>query len=110
MMFPATVNTFIYLIAAHFLCDFALQGDYMARVKKPYAFPEWGWALSGHAIIHGAAVTWILGNLFLGLAEMFVHLVTDAVKCQDRISYHTDQWIHLISKCAWLALALLYPM
>lgn len=96
----------LYLLGAHFLCDFALQGDYMARAKKPRGALEWPWAFFGHGIIHGAAVTLITQSPWLGLAEVFFHCWIDAAKCEGFISYHVDQWLHIACKAVWLVLTL----
>lgn len=101
--------TALYLLGLHFLCDFALQGDYMARAKNRFVdkpAPEWFWALGGHAIIHGAAVCLVLGWQ-LGVAEAVTHFVIDYAKCEGRISYNDDQVVHIACKAAWLAVAVL---
>lgn len=103
----AAVTTLLYLFGLHFLCDFALQGDYMARAKDRFAgnpAPEWFWALGGHALIHGAAVCLLLG-CWLGVAEAAAHCAIDYAKCARRISYDVDQTLHLASKVMWFALA-----
>lgn len=100
--------TLLYLLGAHFLCDFALQGDYMARVKNPVKprAPEWFWALAGHSLIHGAAVCLILQNVWLGLAEADMHFLIDTLKCEGRLSYDNDQVVHITCKLIWLTIAL----
>ena len=47
------------LVVAHFLCDFPLQGDFLAKAKNPEApLPgvPWQWAMLAHAAIHAGAV------------------------------------------------------
>jgi len=97
----------LQLLGLHFLCDFALQGDYMARAKNRFVdkpAPEWFWALGGHALIHGAAVGSLLGWQ-LGCAEAVMHCVIDYAKCERRISYNDDQIMHIACKVGWLAIA-----
>jgi hypothetical protein len=101
------MSKLLYLFALHFLCDFALQGDYMARAKNPFAdkpASEWFWALGGHSLIHGAAVCLLLGWR-LGMAEAVAHCVIDYAKCARRVSYDLDQASHLLCKLIWLSLA-----
>lgn len=99
----------LQLIAAHFLCDFALQGDYMARVKNPHGLaPEWFWAMAGHGAIHGCAVAMITGSLLLGMLEWALHCCIDILKCDGRISYNTDQALHLGCKAFYVAWALVW--
>lgn len=102
------VETLIYLLAAHFLCDYPLQGDYMAQAKNRHtpagANGIWTHVLVGHAIIHGAAVLLITGSLWMCLAEIVIHGVTDLLKCEKRISYHVDQAIHIACKVLWVVL------
>jgi len=96
------------LLAAHFLCDYPLQGDYMAQAKNRHtpagANGIWIHVLIGHAVIHGAAVGIITGSPVLGLAEVAVHWLTDFLKCEKRISYHVDQAIHIAAKVLWVVL------
>ncbi len=99
------------LVAAHFLCDYGLQGETMAREKSRWStselqkFVPWYHWLTAHAFIHGGAVLFILGFWQLALVETAVHWVTDYLKCSKRIGINTDQAIHLISKLVWLAIA-----
>jgi hypothetical protein len=40
------------------------------------------------------------------LAEVFIHAITDHLKCEKKIGINTDQAIHIICKIVWAALAL----
>lgn len=96
------------LVAAHALCDFPLQGDYLSRGKNhkaPLPGTPWFLLLMMHALIHGGAVTLITGSLWLGLAETAVHAATDYAKCDGRIGYVTDQGIHVAFKILLAVLA-----
>lgn len=60
----------VYMIAAHFLLDYALQGDWMSKAKNATldlvpGEKIWPLALFGHALIHATAVQIISGNWFL---------------------------------------------
>jgi hypothetical protein len=40
----------------------------------------------------------------LALAEFMAHTATDYAKCSGKISYNTDQAIHIACKCVWVAM------
>ena len=96
------------LVMAHALADYPLQGDFLARAKNrtaPVPGVPWQQALGAHSAIHGGFVAIITGSIWLGLAEFVVHWITDDLKCRSRISFNTDQAIHLTCKVIWCALA-----
>ena len=110
------MEIFIFLIAAHFLCDYPLQGNYMAMAKNRHVlreddffnipkWEEWPWVLSGHAFIHGGAVYLITGLWYLGLAEAIIHWITDDSKCGGKLTYNQDQFIHIACKVTWAIIA-----
>lgn len=93
------------LLMAHFLCDFGLQSDRMAKEKCPGCDPTlpWGWWLTAHASIHGLAVALLTGLPMLGVAETASHALIDHSKCAGRITLRTDQILHLLCKALWVA-------
>jgi hypothetical protein len=93
------------LVMAHFVGDFALQSDRMAREKCPRCDKTlpWGWWMVAHASTHGLAVALLTGVPWLGLAEAAVHAVIDGQKCSGRISLATDQTLHVLCKVLWVA-------
>jgi hypothetical protein len=96
------------LIAAYALCDYPLQGDFLARAKNraaPIPGVPWYQALGAHAIIHGGAVALLTGSPLLGLAEVLAHATIDDAKCTGKIGFNTDQTLHIACKAAWAALA-----
>lgn len=98
----------IALIGAHYFFDYAGQGDFMAKAKNPSSpIPgvPWEHVMSAHCAIHGAAAALITGIWWVFVAEHFVHMFTDILKCKGRISFAVDQNIHLVSKVAWVLLA-----
>lgn len=101
----APVSLLPLLLMAHFLCDFSLQSDRMAKEKCrgcDQTLP-WGWWLTAHTAIHGLAVALLTGVPLLGVAEMAVHALIDQNKCGGRISLRTDQVLHLLCKVLWVA-------
>ena len=99
---------FSLFIAGHALIDFPLQGDTTAVNKNRHAKTElqkhvpFIYWLASHAIIHGAAVGLITGNVFLGIAEAVAHGVIDYGKCEKWFSIHVDQFLHILCKVLWL--------
>lgn len=97
----------VLLVFLHFVADFALQSEAMARGKCPGAGGPvpWPWWLSAHGACHGLAVMLVTGSAGLGLAEAASHGLIDWLKCRGRLSFTADQLLHLACKGLWLALA-----
>jgi hypothetical protein len=104
------LELFALMVAGHALADYPLQGDFLAKAKN-HAAPIPGvpfyQALGAHSAIHAGFVGVITGSIWLALAEFTIHAATDYAKCDGRISYNTDQAIHIGCKFAWAALAAL---
>ncbi|WP_223999015.1 DUF3307 domain-containing protein [Aureimonas sp. SA4125] len=99
------LEVFALLVAAHAVADYPLQGDFLSRAKNrvsPVVGVPWYQALGAHAAIHAGAVGIVTGSLALGLAEFVAHAVIDDLKCRGRISYITDQALHVACKAAWV--------
>lgn len=102
----------VYMIAAHFLLDYALQGDWMSKAKNPSLdlVPGeriWPIALFGHALLHATAVQLITGSWVFFAAELIVHAFTDYAKCKGRFGYNADQFAHIGSKLVFAGFLLL---
>ena len=99
---------FALLVGAHFLADYPLQGDFLARGKNrfspipgvPFYHP-----LAAHSAIHGLLVGLITGSLILACAETLIHAFADDQKCAGRISYNQDQVLHIGCKIVWAIFA-----
>lgn len=99
----------IALFGAHALFDYAGQGDFMSKAKNasaPIPGVPWWNVLAAHSAIHGAAVALITGLWWLFPFEAAIHFATDNAKCRGRISYNTDQAVHIVCKLAWWLIAL----
>lgn len=97
----------IALIGGHFIADYPLQGDFLAKAKNrtaPIPGVPWWQALGAHSAIHGAVVALLTGIWWLFLAEAVVHWLTDDAKCHGRLSFNQDQAIHLACKLVWFAI------
>lgn len=105
----STAEMVLLLCAVHFVADFPLQGDFVAKFKNRHA-PDtgmgvvWPWCLTAHAAAHGLAVGVVTGSVALGLAEFFVHWAIDFGKCEGWFNFHVDQGAHLSCKILWTAL------
>ncbi len=103
-------TTLFYLIAAHALVDFSLQNEFIAVYKNRHEHRNsdkstiWPYLLSAHALQHGLAVFIVTQKLSLGLAETAVHWITDFGKSEGWYGFHTDQFIHVVTKIVWLLL------
>lgn len=93
-----------YLLAAHGLCDYPLQGDFLARGKNhtaPLPGVPWYQCLFWHAMIHAGAVALITHSVTLGIAELVCHFYLDYFKCDNAFGWNTDQAAHVVCKVFW---------
>jgi hypothetical protein len=109
-MSPTAFATILFwLLVGHALCDFPLQGEYLAACKRRAhrhgAGGMWVFGLSAHALIHAGAVALVTGSIGLGLCEFAAHWTIDCLKCEGKISTATDQALHFVCKLAWAAAA-----
>lgn len=110
------IALFIKLIMGHAVADFALQSDAMAKGKNRHISPIfvppgqklqicWPYWLAAHGLVHGAMVTFITGNVRLGLLEALCHVVVDFGKCENVYGIHVDQAFHVLFKVAIVLMA-----
>ena len=105
------MDLFFMLLAAHALCDYPLQGDFLARGKNhraPLPGVPWWQCLWAHALIHGGAVALLTHRWEIGVLEMAAHAVIDNAKCAGRISFNTDQALHVACKIVWVLIVVLW--
>ena len=97
-----------WLVVAHAVCDYPLQGDFLAKAKNhkaPIPGVDWWIALGAHSAIHAGAVALVTGNIVWGVAEFAVHFVIDHMKCAGVFGFRTDQILHISTKVAiWVAI------
>lgn len=92
-------------IIGHAVADYPLQGDFLAKAKnhlKPIPGINPMIALKMHAFIHAGVVWIITGSFFLSLFESVAHTLIDYLKCDERISFTTDQILHVSCKVAYV--------
>ena len=105
------VEIIILLIAAHCLCDYPLQGDFMAQGKNrntPVGEKIWFMILPSHAAIHAGAVMLITGLPLAALLEFVSHTVIDFLKCEEKISFAQDQAAHIAVKALIVVMVVAY--
>lgn len=96
------------LVALHYVADFPLQGEYLAKAKNRNLDKGrgiWPHALMAHSMIHGGMVALATGSVWLGVAEVVCHAATDYLKCSGRMSFTEDQIKHLVHKITWAIIA-----
>jgi hypothetical protein len=98
------------LLVGHALADYPLQGDFLAQAKnRNTAIGKvfWPHALAAHSVIHGGFVLLLTGSLWLALTEVFVHAITDWLKCEGQLSLNQDQAVHVACKVIYAAAVVL---
>lgn len=98
---------FFCLIVGHMIADYPLQGDFLARGKNrqnPIPGVPWQHPLAAHCFIHAGFVFLFTGSLLISLAELVAHALIDDAKCAGKISYDTDQALHIACKALWVAI------
>jgi hypothetical protein len=101
---------FFWLLVGHAVADFPLQAGPMAVEKCRRSASDlqrtvpWFYWLTAHALIHGGAVFFVTGSLFLALLETVVHWLIDFAKCEGLFGIHVDQALHVGCKVLWCVL------
>lgn len=98
------------LIFFHFIADYPLQGEFLAKAKNrnaPIPHIPWQQALFAHSFIHAGFVFLATGSVFAFFGELIVHAITDDAKCRGELTFNQDQAIHFACKVLWAALAVL---
>lgn len=105
------LETFSLLMVAHFIADYPLQGEFLAKGKNrtaPIPGVPWQHPLTAHAVIHGGFVGLITGELWLGFAEAVAHWIIDDAKCRGKFGYNADQALHAVCKVVWAVISVMY--
>lgn len=102
------LHIFALLLIGHYVADYPLQGDFLARAKNrlhPVPGVPWRQALGAHAAIHAGSVYIVTGSLLLALAELVAHAFIDDLKCAGKVSFTADQQLHVFCKLVWALIA-----
>jgi hypothetical protein len=99
-------------LIGHALCDFPLQGEYLANGKNwrflkhlqdPSRPPQiWVACMSAHCLIHTGAVWIITGSPLIAVAEFVLHWCIDVAKCRGMTTFNQDQSLHVLCKVAYV--------
>lgn len=103
-MIELNVSLLFWLVVGHAVCDYPLQGDFLARGKNHKStIPgiDWWVCLIAHSLIHAGAVALLTGDIRLGFGEFFFHCMIDYGKCNGNFGFKSDQGLHLFCKLAW---------
>lgn len=111
------LELFFALLIGHAVCDYPLQGDFLARGKNrfsPLPGIPWYWCMGAHAAIHAGAVWALTGAWWLGALELIAHWWIDDWKCKAnttavnpetlKLLFDRDQLNHITCKAMWVAL------
>lgn len=97
----SATSTMLALLVGHTLCDYPLQGSFLAAAKN-HRNPIQGinpiWCLLCHSAIHGGMVAFVTGSMWAGGFEFLTHAIIDYAKCDGRIGFMADQWLHVACK------------
>lgn len=103
------ISFLFLLLVGHALADYPLQGAFIARFKNRNTdnpFPDeghpWVTLLLAHCFIHAGFVFMITGVLWLALIELVLHFVIDVLKNECKISFRTDQILHVVCKVVYV--------
>jgi hypothetical protein len=94
----------LLLLAGHAICDYPLQGEFLAKGKNINTpIPGMGWQqlMLAHCLIHCGMVLLITGSVWMALAELVIHFITDTLKCEGVINFNQDQAVHYGCKVLW---------
>ena len=93
------ITLFATLLCTHFLLDFAIQGDFVAKYKARIVDDSnnvmWKWVLTAHAASHTLPVLLLTQSVLLGLVMFISHFVIDFLKCEQKINFNQDQTLHI---------------
>jgi len=98
------MTTLFWLLVGHALCDYPLQGDFLARGKNhksPIPGVPFYQCLVAHALIQAGSVALITGSMAAGMAEFVAHVVIDYGKCDGWYGFNVDQALHIACTLVW---------
>jgi hypothetical protein len=101
------IELMFLLMIGHAFADYPMQSDFVATAKNhttELGKVFWKWVLPSHGLIHAAPVYLITGSFVLALAEFVCHTVIDYLKCDGKLTFNQDQWLHVACKVLWVGL------
>ena len=95
------MTTLYLLVTVHLLCDYPLQGDFLAKCKNRrlglISIPWW-LAMASHTGIHSLGVYIVTQSMTLALIEWVLHFGIDVLKCEEKTNILEDQILHILCK------------
>ena len=86
------------LLAFHFLGDYVLQTDFLAKTKTTNY-----WHLIAHCVLYALPFCLYFGFSYKIIGIFVTHMVIDYLKARkDRISYLVDQILHIMVLAVFL--------
>lgn len=104
------MSVLFWLIVSHFVCDYPLQSDFMAKGKNRHTAitgMSWWIIMAAHCAVHAGGVALATSNWKLGIAEFVFHYFIDCGKCEGVLGFKGDQALHLACKGFWFTLVLM---
>lgn len=103
------LSLFFALVIGHAICDFPLQGEFLAAGKNrnvkmpdpegdPFPGNLWAYCLTAHSLIHAGMVWLVTGSALFGLIEFVCHWLIDFGKCEKWTNFAGDQALHILCK------------
>lgn len=96
-------QAFIVLLALHFLGDFPMQGEFLAKGKNHLTNPPEVWitCLIAHCTIHAGLVLAVTGEIVLAGIVFVTHACIDMLKCNGDLgegpeAFAHDQIMHVV--------------
>lgn len=100
---------FFALVIGHAVCDFPLQGQFLAAGKnrhikmpdpegEPFPGNLWAYCLTAHSLVHAGMVWLVTGSALFGLIEFVCHWAIDYGKCEKWTNFTGDQALHILCK------------
>jgi hypothetical protein len=85
------------LVAGHYLADYALQTEFMAKSKRSVFIKSEGFhALTAHAFIHGLTAGLLSQRLSIGVIVGITHWLIDFGKAtKNWYGINVDQFLHI---------------
>ena len=94
------IEIFLVLIMVHYLCDFALQNDFVAKFKAMKINgeynPIWYHCLAAHCAIHSLGVYMVTKSIWLTAIMFVTHFIIDQAKCLNKLTFNQDQLLHAL--------------
>lgn len=111
-MFSTFVVLLGILLFFHFLADYPLQGDFLAKAKNhvtPIPNVDWRQALFAHSFIHAGFVFLATGQILFFFGELIAHAYIDYKKNAGDLTFNQDQFLHIGLKVLWTVGVFLIP-